>query len=262
MINKIKYQILKNFKSKENVVLGDNNKNTVLLIEPRFVKHTWLMLANAYNKLGDKWNYVFYCGKSFQKKWQSLLPNFIEVRGLDHDNFENTKLYSDFCKTKELWESLYGKYILTIQLDTWIMNMAPYTIDFFTSLNKSYIGGNMGYTWSYFDKEKIYHDFRNFNGGLSLRKKNDMIKIIETFPPLLTLEYQNNFLSEHEDVYFTTGCINLNMPIGDDELSGNFSLHTIYYDKYFGIHQPNREVSGKINETHKFLKFLNSSLKL
>ena len=72
MINKIKYQILYNFKSKEKVVLGDNNKNTVLLIEPRFVKHTWLMLANAYNKLGDKWNYVFYCGKSFKRRSKTI----------------------------------------------------------------------------------------------------------------------------------------------------------------------------------------------
>lgn len=262
ILNTIKYQILYNFKNKDNITIGDNNKNTVLLIEPRFAKHTWLILANAYNKLGNNWNYVFYCGKSFKTKWQSLLPNFIEVRALNHDNFENTRLYSDFCKTKGLWESLYGEYILTIQLDTWIMNISPYTIDFFTSLGKSYIGGNMSYTWGYFNKENIHHNIRNFNGGLSLRKKSDMIKIVELFPPLTTLDDRSSFLSEHEDVYFTTGCIKLNMPLCDDEQCSHFSLHGLYYDNYFGVHQPSTEVAEKIKKTHRFLKFLNPTLKL
>lgn len=261
-LNIIKKNILTNFQHNPNYVRGDNNKNTVLLIEPRFIQHSLLVLANTYNKLGNNWNYVFYCGKSFKNTWRSLLPNFIELRELEHDNFVNTKLYSDFCKKKELWESLYGKYVLTIQLDTWIMNLEPYTIDFFISLNKSYIGGNMDYTWSYFNRKNIYHTFRNFNGGLSLRKKNDMIKIIVNFPPLETIDDNSNFLSEHEDVYFTTGCINLNLPIGDDEACSHFSLHTKYYDKYFGIHQPKQYVSPYLNNSHKFLKFLNVSLKL
>ena len=263
-LNIIKKLLLKNFRHNDNYVGGDNNKNTVLLIEPRFIQHTLVLLANAYNKLGDNWNYVFYCGKSFKNTWRSLLPNFIELRELENDNFENTKLYNDFCKKKDLWESLYGEYVLTIQLDAWIMNIEPYTIDFFISLNKSYIGGNMEYTWAYFDRICIYHTFRNFNGGLSLRKKNDMIKIIDTYPPLQTIDDDKhiNFLSEYEDVYFTVGCINLNLPIGDDEPSAHFSLHTRYYDKYFGIHQPYEHVLPYLNNSHKYLKFLNGSLKL
>jgi hypothetical protein len=258
----IKKSILKNFRHNHNYVGGDNNKNTVLLIEPRFIQHTLLILANTYNILGDNWNYVFYCGKSFKNTWKSLLPNFIELRELEHDNFINTKLYSDFCKKKELWESLYGKYVLTIQLDTWIMNIDPYTIDFFISLNKSYIGGNMEYTWRYFDKINMHHTFQNFNGGLSLRNKNDMIKIIDNFPPLQTLDNNSIFLTEHEDVYFTTGCIKLKLPIGDDEASAHFSLHTKYYNQFFGIHQPSNHISHYLNNRYKYLKFLNVSLKL
>ena len=166
----IKKYILKNFKNKTNNILGDNTKNTILLIEPRLKKEILCILANTYNNLGNEWNYVFYCGKSLKDYWQKQLPNFIEVRPLDVDNFENTRLYSDFCKKKDLWDSLYGEYVLTIQLDTWIMNLQPYDISYFINLNKSYIGGNMGYTWGYFDKINLYHKFRNFNGGLSLRK--------------------------------------------------------------------------------------------
>lgn len=264
-LNIIKKELLDNFIDNDNYVGGDNNKNTVLLIDPRFIQDDILvLLANAYNKLGDNWNYVFYCGKSSKNTWKSLLPNFIEVRELEHDNFENGKLYSDFLKKKNLWESLYGEYVLTIQLDTWIMNIEPYTIDFFISLNKSYIGGNTKFNWGYFTKRGIYHTFRNFNGGLSLRKKNDMIKIINNFPPLQTIDDNNHttLLSEYEDVYFLVGCINLNLPIGDDEACAHFSLQNYYYDKYFGIHKPDEHVSPYLNNSYKYLKFLNSSLNL
>jgi hypothetical protein len=261
-LQKIRNNILYNFKNIENCVHGDNNKNTVLLIEPRFKKEIIFILANAYNKLGNEWNYVFYCGKSYKTNWEKLLPNFIEIRALENDNFENTKLYSDFCKKKELWESLYGTYVLTIQLDTWIMNQEPCNISFFINLNKSFIGGNMEYKWSYFNKIKLYHHNRNFNGGLSLRKRLDMIKVIETYPPLLTLDNQSSFLSEHEDVYFVFGCINLKLPIGDDNKSTFFSLHTIYHDKYFGIHQPNNIVKKYLNKTNPYLKYINPFLHL
>jgi len=255
-------KLLEKFVDDNNYLGPDNNKNTILLIEPRFLKESLLVLANTYIKLGNNWNYVFYCGKSFKNKWKSLLPNFIEIRELEHDDFKDTKLYSDFCKKKKLWESLYGEYILTVQLDTWIMNYNPYNINFFINLNKSFIGGNMEYTWGYLDKINIYHNFRNFNGGLSLRKKKDMIKIIDNFPPSKTLDDRSTFLSEHEDVYFITGCIMLNLPIGDDELCAHFSLHNKYYDTFFGIHQPSKNVVKGINNCHKYLKFINKYLKL
>jgi hypothetical protein len=258
----IKKQILYGFKNITNYVRGDNNKNTVLLIEPRFKNEIIYILANAYNKLGNNWNYVFYCGKSFKSNWETILPNFIEIRPLENDNFDNTKLYSDFCKKKELWESLYGKYVLTIQLDTWIMNHEPYNISFFINLNKSYIGGNMEYTWGYFDKINLHHDNRNFNGGLSLRNRLDMLKVIETYPPLPTLDDRSSFLTEHEDVYFTFGCIDLKLPIGDDIESSFFSLHNIYRYKYFGIHQPSDKVKQKVKKTNPYLKYINTFLGL
>jgi len=259
----IKKQILNNFFTFNNNTSFDDKKNTILLIEPRFKKKEIIfLLANTFNKIGNNWNYVFYCGKSFKNIWRKILPSFIELRELENDNFVNTKLYSDFCKKKTLWESLYGDFILTIQLDTWIMNHSPYNISFFMEQNKSYIGGNMNYKWGYFNNINLHHEFRNFNGGMSLRKRLDMIKVIENYPPLETIDNQNDFLTEHEDVYFTTGCIKLNLPIGDDELSSHFSLHGIYHEKYFGIHQPSNEIKQKINITNPFLKYLNNELKI
>jgi hypothetical protein len=140
------------------------------------------------------------------------------------------------------------------------MNNEPYNIDYFINLNKSYIGGNMEYNWGYFQNKKIIFNNRNFNGGMSLRKRRDMIQIIENFPPLNTLDNRDFFLSEHEDVYFTVGCIKLNLPLGDDEPSSHFALHTIYHDSYFGIHKPNEEIKQKLSSTNFYLKYLNKYL--
>jgi len=259
----IKRIILFNFKNIENFNKNINN-NTVLFIEPRYCElEIILILANTYNKLNNNWNYVFYCGNSYYNKWKSILPNFIEIRQLEHDNFENFT-YSDFCKNRELWNSLYGDYVLTIQLDTWILNKEPYNINYFINLNKSYIGGNMEYNWKFFERNNININIRNFNGGLSLRKRESMIKIIDEFPPLPTIGVDEHdgiqFETEAEDVYFTIGCMKLNLPIGDDEPSSHFALHTIYHDDFFGIHNPFETLQTKLKETNPYLIYLNKYL--
>lgn len=263
----LKKNILKNFKDDPNYTLGDVTKNTVLLIEPRLITDVVFILNNAYRFLKNDWNYVFYCGNSLLSYWKGILPNFIEIRQLDVDNFPKPKLYSDFCKKKELWESLYGEYVLTIQTDSWLMSTYPYDINYFINLNKSYIGGNMVYTWgNRFKYENIpIPKIRNFNGGLSLRKRLDMINIINTFPPTLTIanKIKNVILNGFaEDVYFTIGCYKLGLPIGDDDASSHFAMHTIKKNKYFGVHNPKKQFAKQINLQYPHLKYLNKHLNL
>ena len=85
----------------------------------------------------------------------------------------------------------------------------------------------MNYKWNELNSEKIYPKYRNFNGGLSLRKRIDMIKIIEEYPD------NKNY---GEDVYFTVGCYKLNLPIGDDEYCSQFVNHSYLTDKCFALH--------------------------
>jgi len=241
------------------------NNNTVLIIEPRKITHLHNVLTNAFYFLKKEWNYVFYCGKSSFSYWKETLPSFFIIRPLKCDNLTPEE-YSDLLKSKELWESLYGTFVLTIQLDTWIFNDEPYTIDYYLNLNKSYIGGNMNYPWVELLIYEINPQIKNFNGGLSLRKKEDMLKIIESFPPAKTLDYssiqqqQSNFSTYAEDVYFTIGCYQLKLNIGDDIESSNFACHTISYDKCFGIHNPNSDLQSILNNKYPELKRLNPSL--
>jgi len=229
------------------------NKNTVLFVEPRIFEECPSILNHFVNILGNDWNYVFYCGKNTKNHWENTeLKPIYKVRELEVTNFENENLYSDFMKQKSLWDSLEGEFILTAQLDTWITNNNGYTIDDFIKLNKSYIGGNMCYPWlELSERENVHFDYLNFNGGLSLRKREDMLKVIDSFPPEKTNRNVANshqkINSDAEDVYFTLGCYKLGLPIGNDEESSHFAVHTVFKDNFFGLHQPCHAIKNDIN---------------
>jgi hypothetical protein len=137
------------------------------------------------------------------------------------------------------------------------MNEPPYTIDYFVSRNKSYIGGNMCYKWA---ELEFKTPFSNFNGGLSLRKRKDMLQIIEKFPPTKTSEYPPDdckkenlppMESMSEDVYFVSGGSLLNLDLGNtDEDCNHFSLHTIFYQAAFGVHKPSWFVKQELLKLH------------
>ena len=238
------------------------NMNTVLLIEPRMHIELPSIINEYIRLLGKEWKYVFYCGKNAYHHWKNILDSEIEIRILNLDNF-TAKEYNDFVKRRELWESLYGDFVLIIQLDTWIMNTKPYDIDYFLKLNKSYIGGNMYYKWHEFERENINFQYMNFNGGLSLRKREDMIKVIDHFPPLPNIQKSTNIAEDAEDVYFTIGCYKLGLPIGNDEECSHFALHTIYKDPFFGIHNPiSITIKEELNLNYPDLKYKNPFLHL
>jgi hypothetical protein len=218
-------------------------KNTVLLVEPRILERLPEVIHEFHTYLQDEWNYVFYCGKGTTEYWKEKVGSYVELRELDVTNFPSADEYNWFMKQADVWTSLEGEFVLSIQADTWIMSIEPYTIDYFLHLNKSYIGGNMGYTWNEMRREQLHPPYRNFNGGLSLRKRLDMLRIIETFPPTPANSPPNTFTSDAEDVYFTIGCYRLGLPVGDDEASSHFAVHNISKDKMFGIHQPTRSVN-------------------
>ena len=237
------------FSSETNKLVKNNNYNTALIIEPRDDDNVTEVIFDFNKKLNkdfNNWKIVFYCGKNLKAKWLDVFKDInIEIRELNTNNFTQEE-YSDFCKNKNLWKSLYGKFVLVFQLDTIIRNEEPYTIDYFTNLNKSYIGGNMFYNWDEFTRENIHINIRNFNGGLSLRNRLDMIKIIEEFKPENTVRPSHKMATDAEDVYFTMGCYKLNLKIGDDDSSSHFSIHTIIKDKFFGCHNPCLEIKEKL----------------
>ena len=214
------------------------NKNTALIVDPRDDDILIPLILDYKRKLGDDWIIVFYCGKGLKNKMsKQLVDHNIEIIELDVTNF-NINEYSDFMKTKNLWNSLYGKFVLTFQTDAFILNKLPYDINYFINMNKSYIGGNMDHNWNELIRENLHINYRNFNGGLSLRKRLDMIKIIDYFGTEKTEYHSKKMHTDPEDVYFTLGCYKLQLPVGDNEKCQHFSINRIYFDKFFGVHKP------------------------
>jgi len=225
--------------------------NTALILEPRDLKRLPLIINHFHFILGESWKIVFYCGNSMRDKWLSKVNKEVEIRELPTNNLLPRE-YSDLLKSESLWNSLYGDFVLVFQADTWIMNEPPYTIDYFLQMNKAYIGGNMAYRWFEID---FRTPFPTYNGGLSLRKRSDMLTIIQAYPPLTT---HNNpyspdksthppFTAMAEDVYFVKGAYLLNLPLGDDsEECFHFAIHTIFYPQAFGVHCPNAHVKHQL----------------
>ena len=244
--------------SKVQSVVQSNivTKNTALIIEPRFLEIIPYFIHEYYKILGDDWIFVFYCGKGLKQLWEFKLDMVknIEIRELEVNNF-NVLEYSYFLKQPKLWESLYGEFVLTFQTDSIIKNIEPYTIDNYIKLNKSYIGGNMCYEWNEMVRENIVTNYKNFNGGLSLRKRLDMIKIIQTFGIEFTEKKSTNIKTDAEDVYFTLGCYKLNLPVGDDEFCSHFAVHSIYHDKFFGVHKSEFLKKKQLLNDHSDLEF-------
>lgn len=226
--------------------------NTALIVEPRDLKRIPLIINHFLFTLGTNWKIVFYCGSGLKTKWSSKVNREVEIRELSVNNFTSQE-YSDLLKSRTLWDTLYGEFVLVFQTDAWIMNEPPYTIDYFLSRNKCYIGGNMCYKWCQMD---FRTPFSNFNGGLSLRKRKDMLQIIDTFPPVKTeIDPPDNIQKEFlphmeamaEDVYFVLGSYKLNLDIGDtDEECNKFALHTIFYPRAFGAHKPSWYVKQEL----------------
>jgi hypothetical protein len=239
-------------RNNKEIMTKITEQNTILLVEPRMLNEIPDVIKRYRAHLPD-WNVVFYCGKDTKSYWESKLEKYVELRELEVHNFDTPGRYSFFLKQKEVWESLYGDFILTIQADTMIMSIEPYDINYFIKLNKSYIGSNMNFKWYEIKREGVDFNYYNFNGGLSLRKRKDMIKIIEHFPPQLlddTHVYSSHIETDPEDVYFTLGCYRLGLPVGDDEESSHFSIHKIYKHAFFGFHQPCTSLKDDILTFH------------
>jgi len=233
-----------------NYTVDVKNKNTALIVEPRNLERLPLIIKHFQDTLGPDWNLVFYCGVGLKEHWSQHLKN-VDIRELQVSNL-NAETYSDLFKNIDFWESFSGEWILTFQTDAWIVNNPPFTIDYFIQRNKSYIGGNMDFLWDYMPNMLENPIIGHYNGGLSLRKKSDMTRILNDFPPMITIEYPNakRFEESPEDVYFTVGCYKLNLPIGSNEEDSHFAIHKIFHSSFFGVHRPRDEIKPLLLSKH------------
>jgi len=203
--------------------------NTALLIEPRKMDLCAAVIRNFQEVLGKDWKFIFLCGAGMTSYYIQLLndlPFPVELWELNVTNLACDQ-YNNLLTSRELWEITESEFVLIFQTDTWLNKNCSRTIDEYFIY--SYVGGNRDYEWKELTSlSEPYNPRGPFNGGLSLRRRLDMIRIIDHFQ---TLDVKFG-----EDVMFTMGCYMLGLPIGDSGLADTFCIHSFLIPDPFGFH--------------------------
>lgn len=222
----------------KNITIPDFNEKSELeavLIEFRCFPHIEFIIRNNILKLGNKWAQTVVCGilnYHFVKNICDQISPKIKVIRVDYGNLTPSQ-YSELLSTSNFWNLLRGKKILIYQEDSIIFKN---NIEYF--LYFDYIGAP-------------WYDNKNDNksgvgnGGISLRTKDIMLKIINSISVQNTtfnsdtLEYikSTNSTFPPEDVYFTKNMEDLKIGILADRNNAiKFSTESILNKDSFAGH--------------------------
>lgn len=222
------------------------------IVEPRRFPFTEKVIKNFRKVLDNKWDIKFFHGKDDNEYWKEKFNFPIQYRELDVNNMVPQTQYNDLLKSEKFWNDHKDyKYVLIFQSDTWLNDIDPqYNIDYYIEKGYDYIGGGLHQPW----KEMILLNiqdipYRNYNGGLSLRKTSTMLEIISKFPPKQT-EDSIDIAKVPEDVYCVLGCKYLDKKLGEDEECDHFCLHFKPVNRPFGLHKP---FGGDIEQLLRFI---------
>lgn len=225
-----------NYLKKKNITeIKEKSSKEAVLIEFRNFHHIEFTLRNTIIKLGSDWSYTIVCGNLNYELVNNIRNNIsqkIKIVKIDEDNLDTNK-YSELFSKKDFWNNFEGEKILIFQEDSFIFKN---NIDDF--IEWDYIGAPWPLTQN--DNFNLVG-----NGGLSLRTKSVMLKVIETINinntiyNSSTLEYMKNanLVVPPEDVYFSKNIIDYNLgKVADYETAKKFSVESIFYDNPLGGH--------------------------
>lgn len=223
---------IKNIKIPDIVM---NNDCEAVLIEYRPFPHLEFLIRNTILKLGKKWSFTVVCGRlnhEFIVNMCNKISTNIKIILTSFDNLYPSE-YSSFIASHAFWSKLFGKKILIYQEDAIIFKK---NINDF--LHWDYIGA----PWL----PNTNNNINNVgNGGLSLRTKEIMTKIIDTISinktkiNQSTIQYMKNTNSFTipEDVYFSKNMEDFHIgKVADRHSALQFSTESISNEKSFGGH--------------------------
>jgi hypothetical protein len=164
---------------------------TAVIIEPRITDLFELVLDNFYSKLDNRWNFIIFTtnnnnnfiiqlinNKFYKEKSRTTIIN-LNIDNLNYDN------YSKILIDKRLYDYISTEIFLIFQLDS-LLSDTRYN-DIYNYMNYDYIGALCPYKNS---------PNTVGCGGLSIRKKSKMLKIIND------INYYNQNNHQPEDVFF------------------------------------------------------------
>lgn len=207
-----------------------------VLIEYRKLPHLEFLIRNAILKLGKKWSYTIICGTDnydYMVKMCDSISSNINIVKTPYTNL-NQSQYSKLLTTLKFWDLLHGEKILIYQEDSIIFK--THVEDF---LCFDFIGAPF---------PKGQNDTPNNvgNGGLSIRTKSIMKKIIQTKSVTSTLfnsstlTYMKNMKLTFppEDIYFSKNMQELGIGVvGDWNEAFLFSTESVCNASSFSGHK-------------------------
>jgi hypothetical protein len=216
-------------------VIKQDSYYEAVLIEYRCLPQLEFLIRNCIHKLRADWSQTIVCGNLNYEYMLNIVKKIdrdIKVIKTDYDNLMPSD-YSLFLSSEKFWNLLIGEKILIYQDDTCIFKKN--IMDF---IDWDYIGA----PWN-----KNQNDTPNCvgNGGLSLRSKSIMLKVIskiglmETEYNSSTLTYMKNVNSivPPEDVYFSINMQNFNIgKVADWNSAFKFSSESYFNENSFGGH--------------------------
>lgn len=192
---------------------------SAVILEPRKHPAFELVLLNFLENLNQSWTIIILHGLNNQY----YLLNLINTKFLDYiDRIKLIKLkirdltikeYNKILCSTDFYTHIPTEFFLIFQLDTMICPLYKDLI--YNFMIYDYVGA------PWINKGTVG------NGGLSLRRKSEMLKIIINNPSNIKGDIQ-------EDYFFSDLCYN--KPSVD--MAKEFSIETMYTTKSFGIHKP------------------------
>ena len=208
---------------------GSIEKYTAVIVEPRKHKALEFVLRNVLDNLDERWSIqVFHSSHNkdwiktiLDQKFQNDLSR-ISSKCLHFSNLESSLEYSQILASREFTQLIPTETFLVFQTDSMI-NPAHKNL-IYKFIDYDYVGAP--WPWNHLHVG---------NGGLSLRKRSTMLKIIDKYGPCTTFE----------DQFFSVGCIKIGAKVPTREEAKEFSIEQIYHPHSFGmhkswIHQPSR----------------------
>ena len=191
---------------------------TAIIVEPR--KHAALqfVLQNFLENLSDEWKIIIFHGSEnvdFVKDIVTQISNerIVKLVNLNVNNLNMLTYSKLFIDKNVIYPHIDTETFLIFQTDSMIFSKNRHFINDF--LEYDYVGA----PWKFMNNNIG-------NGGLSLRKKNKMLEIIDKHP------YNG---SEYEDTYFSLqNVVELKKP--DFQKAKTFSVETIFNENCFGVH--------------------------
>ena len=218
------------------VNISVNTLYSAIIIEPRKHLAMEFVLKNFLENLSEEWTIIIIHGNTNKQfiyniinKKLFLYKHRIQTIDLNVDNLTISQ-YSELFFNYKFYDYIPTETFLIFQTDSMILEENRNKI--YDYIEYDYVGA----PWV----ESLYGPIGIGNGGLSLRKKSKMIKLLK-YRNIASIRKLNTYYGEYlpEDRFFngdyTMEYVNINKPTLQKSMC--FSVEAIYNTSPFGIHK-------------------------